>query len=253
MNGNMRKIWVVCFAFGAFLGGCAPVGPGGASDVPWFEPEAWATEELGEFNVRPESDGSAVLLLTHLTYAQELVDEEDGVLGNGPHGRVYRLDPSTNDFELVGDEVWDDADGTVTDCGHTASRPSPFSSSGGLHFQDRPVPIRGRGLIFVQPAPFSQAVAVLTAEGPKSIRYILTGGAAGQHYHQLFSEIDGEPLGKPVRVPLITAETYFRVCWTQDEQYVIYSQQEPDGSVYDLLAVVDVADEMALLEDDQSP
>ena len=89
---------------------------------------------------------------------------------------------------------------------------------------------------------------MLTAEGPKSIRYILTGGAAGQHYHQLFSEIDGEPLGKPVRVPLITAETYFQVSWTRDEQYVIYAQSSPEGNGYDLLAVVRVDDELALLE-----
>ena len=252
MIDTIRCTWMIGLMLMAALGGCVPVGPGGASDVPVLRPTAFSSEGISLL-VRSETDGSDVLLLTHQNNEQRDQDGADGVLGNGPHDPVYRLDPSTSDFDLVGDEVWDDADGMVTDCGPSLTRPSPFSSSRGLHFQDRPVPIRGQSLLFVKPAPFSPAVAVLTAEGPKSIRYILTGGAAGQHYHQLFSEIDGEPLGKPVRVPLITAETYFRVCWTQDEQYVIYSQQEPDGSVYDLLAVVDVADEMALLEDDQSP
>ncbi len=253
MIDTIRCTWMIGLMLMAALGGCAPVGPGGASDVPCLEPDAWAPEKRGQILTRPETEGSDVLLLAHQTSAQRREDREDSVIGNGPHGPVYRFDPSIESFELVDDEVWADSDGVVV-IGAGGSRPSPFSSSRGLHFQDRPVPIQGRSLLFVQPAPFSPAVAVLTAEGPRSISFpIFPGGATGQHYHQLFSEIDGEPLGQAVRVPLITRDTYFKVCWTRDERYVIYSQHGPEANGYDFLCVVDVADEMALLEDDQSP
>ena len=250
MNGNTKKIWTVCLVLGTSLSGCGPLN-GGTRDVPCLQPDAWVAEERGQILTRPEAEGSDVLLLTHQNREQRDQDEEDDVIGNGPHGLVYRFDPSTESFELVDDEVWDDSNGMVTEAGGLA-RTTAFArpERDQLTFEGTPVLVAGGGeVLTIHGAPHSPAVAVESTTGISMGRFFASG-STGQHYHQLFSEIDGQPLGDAVRIATGGIRTYVDVRWTRDERYVIYYQEY--GSRFDLVCVVHVADEMALLDEERA-
>ncbi len=176
MIDTVRCTCMISLMLMAALGGCAPVGPGGGSDVPCLRPDAWP--DAARFLARPETEGSEVLLLTHQTYAQQEEDREDGVLGNGSHGPVYRFDPETEVFDLVDDETWDNSNGAVTDCISSSSRPSSIRRTSGLTFEGEPIQVRGRMALSVHPAPHSPAAAVLSTDGYRTgIPFLSLGGA----------------------------------------------------------------------------
>lgn len=254
MYGIRRRACTFALGLLPAVSGCGPLGSGG-TDVPCLRPTGWPDAEMDSrelLYVRPETMGSDVLLLTHQTARQREEDEQDGVIGNGPHNAVYRFDPGAETFELVGDEAWDGATGFVTDCTRSSVRDTAFATPGHdeLIFEGEPLAVAGGGdLLRIAGAPSSPAVAVLSTTGISFSRFF-TPGSTGQHYHQLFSEIDGRPLGEPVRLGVGSNSATVRARWTWDEQYVIYHHDEVMGRLaYDLICVVPVKEEMALLDE----
>jgi hypothetical protein len=179
MTRTIRRTSMICLIVVTVPSGCAPVGPGGASDVPWLKPDAWPYASI--FLARPETEGSKVLLLAHQTLAEWEEDGEDGFLGNGPHGPVYRIEPVTGIFELVADESWDSSDGSVTHCAISSSRPSAIVGSGQrLSFDGEPIAFQGNLVLAVQPARYSPAVAVMSTDGHRTgIPFLTPGGRRG--------------------------------------------------------------------------
>jgi hypothetical protein len=213
---------------------------GGDSDVPCLRPTAWFSME-GRLLLRSQTEGSDTLLLTHENDQQ--------------HGPVYRLAPSTEDFELVEDEVWDHADGTVTVCRDNQYRPVAFTVTEDhrLTLDGQPIEVAGGSVAYTFGVPDRPAVAVLSTDG-LPYDFETHHGFTGQYYHQLFSETDGRPLGEPLRVAVGGARKFVRACRTEDERFVVYHQdlsfRADDRS---FLCVVRMADELAQLEDEKSP
>lgn len=224
--------------------GCPLVG--GASDVPCLNPTAWPNGTL-KFLVRPESASAGSFLLGHQTGEQSRADREDGVTGKENIGPVYRFDPSTGQFELFGRADWDSAEGAVQTCSQSQYGATSFRINGvgiqqTLEFDGRTVSVRGGKALSVHRAPRSLASAVASATGGGSPPWITSGGASGQHYHQLFSEVDGSPIGDPVRIGVgagIGGERIF-ACWTKNEQYVLYV--EPGNRRFQRICVVPITD-----------
>jgi hypothetical protein len=54
---------------------------------------------------------------------------------------------------------------------------------------------------------------------------LIGGGqnSKSQHYHQLFSVADGEPIGPIIKLQFTTEKEAYSVCWSIDEKYVFYT------------------------------
>jgi hypothetical protein len=227
------------------LTGCdiALPGTGGTSDVPCFRPTAWPNES-GEIAVRMDRPDS--MLLAHLTSDQVVEDIGDLITGNDGHGPVYRFNATAKTFELVDDAVWDAATGMAIGCTGQEARDSPFvlERMGGnrmLFFEGRQVAVAGGFAASIwDPREKGGVVAVISASGGGSIPLISNLSSSGQHYHQLFSEIDGEPIGDPLRLPFSGAPNPPDGCWSPDNSFVLYSEAS-DGR-FNRICVVDVRD-----------
>jgi hypothetical protein len=225
-------------------------GTGGASDVPCVRPTAWP-EGSSSFLVRVESSDS--VLIAHQTSDQAVQDLRDLIIGNDDHGPVYRFDATAETFGLVDDQVWDDATGMVGSCSGQEARDSPFvlERMGGnrfLVFEGRQVDVAGgfAASIWASRAE-GNVVAVISASGGGGIPLISGIRASGQHYHQLFSEVDGESIGEPLRLPFSGARNPPRGCWSPDNGFVLYSEAS-DGR-FNRICIVDVRDEIDRLSE----
>jgi hypothetical protein len=58
----------------------------------------------------------------------------------------------------------------------------------------------------------------------------LGGGqnSKGQHYHQLFSVADGQPLSAALKLQFTTEHQAYPACWSTDEMYVFYTSLVAD-------------------------
>ena len=227
------------------LMGCdiALPGTGGVSDVPCFRPTAWPE---GSTTMLVRADSGASLLMTHRTREQVVEDRHDQILGNDAHGPVYRFDATAETFELVDDQVWDDATGMVIGCTGQEARESPFvlERTGGsrmLFFDRREIPVAGGNAVSIWDQRDGKIVAVISSSGGGGIPLISNISSSGQHYHQLFSEVDGEPVGEPLRLPFAGAPGPPRGCWSPDGGFVLYCDLTGEGR-FDRICVVDVRD-----------
>ena len=237
-----------CFACAAaaalVLPGCWSAPFGGASDVPFFTPNAWPSDS-DYVLIRADSEGSDVLLLTSQSQEQRNAREDGEVPGSG-HSPVYRFDPDALTVERVTDAAWDEATGAVTDCNFFHKRHSNFEVrfSGELQYNDTKMDVAGGTALAVIPAPQNDVVAVLSTSGSASISFFIIGfPATGQRYHQLYSEVDGTPVGPALRIPLDTGTYSTPGCWTADEKYVVYRDDRLGyGRQWKRIAIVRVAE-----------
>ena len=236
MNPGFRLSFILaCFGLVFACLGCDGVGTT-VSDVPCMRPTEWPEEILTSL-VRAAEDGSDVLLVTGQTSEQLATDRDDGMREFRPHSAVYRLDPEVGSFELVNDRVWDDANGEVVLCGGSG----PSSPLGA-------VAVAGGNRLLDTTSPTRAVAAVLSSAGfTPGFPFVRSGFGTGQHYHQLFSEIDGSPLGDPVRVGV--GNTVVVGCWMTQEDYVIYWQRTGGvGSGESMLCAVPVTEDLPPLE-----
>jgi len=187
------------------------------SDVPCLKPTAW--EGLGfVFLTRPGPQGT--LLLT----TENPTQEGSNGSADDPHGSVYRFDPASDDFDQVDDTAWENGDEPVTDCFSPFGIESSFSINAfELLYEDRVVSVAGDSAVTIQGARVSEVIAVLSANGVRPIPFLGVRAFDGQHYHELFSNDEGTRIGSAVRIGVgARQETPVRLCWTLDEEYLIY-------------------------------
>ncbi len=222
--------------------GCIPMPAGGASDVPCLEPTAWPNDSA---SLLTRQDGGG-LLITSQTSDQNNEDNLDGVTGNGEHGPTYRLDDSTNEFELAEEGSWEEAQGEIKRC---------IGSGGGVLFgsyvvDGQQIPLQGRG---VRVSGFGNVVGILSADGNVPIQFI-SSASTGQHYSQFFSAEDQSPLSDPVQVGV--GGTDVATCWTVDGRYLIYHQfalMPEDEINVDVLCFVENTTEVTIETEEESP
>ena len=240
MNAGLRLSSILaCIALVFTCIGCDGVGTA-VSDVPCVRASVWPSNLLMPL-VRAAGHGSDVLLVTGQTSDQSVADSEDGPFDFQPHSAVYRFDPEVGSFELVSDATWDDADSRVVICSGPR-RQSPFRAarflSPRLEYNGSMVAVAGGNALLVRASPTQAVAAVLSSAGHSP------GGpfagfsfGTGQHYHQLFSDIDGSPIGDPVRLGV--GDDLVEGCWTPQEDFVVYWQFEGnlEGGAITLCAV----------------
>ena len=161
---------------------------------------------------------------------------------------MYRFNSTSQSFQQVDDPAWDESTEPVVFCDVQDRRDVAFGVGPGyLTFEGREIPIAGRTIIDVWGALNSPVVAVLSTDGSYvNVPAFTALTVSGQYYHQLFSEVDGSPIGEPVRIGVGGRSPDLSVCWSAEETQVIYSEfssQLPGG--YLSICVVDVGDEMA--------
>ena len=251
---------LVMIAAGACVPALLSPGPGGGgneSDVACLTPSAWPSDTR-HFAHRSEFDGGDVRLFTTQTSEQFHEDDDRDFV---PHQAVYRYDPDSETFAIVDDSVWDEAQGAVNGICPSLADQGSFQIDGGrLYFNGERVSVAGGTAVdILDPliamdvdAPpdtdFVNVVAVLSTDGRVSPVF---GTSTGQHYHQLFSKVDGSPVGPALRIA-ITYPDPSRViaCWTTDQRYVIYRHGTDAVPRAGRFCVVPVADVLAELEDE---
>ncbi|MCO6438187.1 MAG: hypothetical protein J5J06_13920 [Phycisphaerae bacterium] len=216
---------------------------GGESDVPCFETPEWREGELAYFALRYETEGSDVLLLTAQTFDNRRDDFQDDEVDYIPNLAVYRFDPAEGTGRRVDDSVWDDATGPTQECCTSVLPREPFELFGTqLFFEGLLVSVAGGKALKTSDAPQSEALAVLSTNGRISRFYPL---GSGQHYHQIFSRLDGRPLGPARRLAIGGLENGTAAMqWTTDERYVVYEQALDDLLGIGRVCIVPVTEQL---------
>lgn len=176
------------------------------------------------FLARSAMSGNDVLLLASQTNAQWNIDADDGMLGDDEHGPVYRLDRTIGEFALVEDAVWETGGQPVSDCLFSFGTDSPFTISAfQLVYEERVVSVAGGSAVTLRVAPKRSVINVLSADGVRPVPFLGVRSFDGQHYHELFSELNGSRVGSAVKIGVgAVRDSPVDICWTRDEQYVIY-------------------------------
>ena len=188
------------------------------SICPIFNTVDWVNTQMpGRLLIRSGMDGKNTLLTMRDEFEQ----------GNR-HRAVYEYDPKAKSLQKVPDLNWDAAASPIAErFSRHQQVPEKFKVNGErLFFGNREVTIKGAVLISSAYSPSGNAVAILSADGPRkgSIMPSLGGGqnAKGQHYHQLFSVANGEPISAVIKLQFTTEKMAYPACWSVDEKYVFY-------------------------------
>jgi hypothetical protein len=145
------------------------------------------------------------------------------------HRAVYEYDPKAQSLRKVPGLKWDEVTSAITECFSQSEQfPEKFKVNGEkLFFGNRELPIKGAVLVSSAYSPSGNAVAILSADGPRtgSGMPFLGGGqnAKGQHYHQLFSVANGKPVSAALKLQFTTEHQAYPACWSIDEMYVFYN------------------------------
>lgn len=113
-----------------------------------------------------------------------------------------------------------------------------------MTFGDKRINVAGGTFVEAYPSRDYDVTAVFSTDGQTAgggLLFIPGRKGSGQHYHQLYSDVDGTPIGPSLRLPfknLSVAEP--DVCWVAQDEYVVYF--ENDNSKGQLLALVHVGD-----------
>jgi hypothetical protein len=186
---------------------------------PVFDTVDWMNTQMpGRLLIRSGRDGKNILLTMR--------DESEKA---NRHRVVYEYDPKAKSLRKVPDLTWDAVAGPIAEC---FSQPQQFPerikvTGEKLFFGNREVSIKGAVLISSAFSPSGQYVAILSADGPRkgSLLPFLGGGqnSGGQHYHQLFSVDNGEPISAVLKLQFTTEKEAYPACWSSDEKYVFYT------------------------------
>lgn len=211
------------------------------ASVERFDTPDWA--QAGGLELRTDSGGE-VLLLRHRSTAQRLQTDYPGAAPRSEAAQpdvVYRYDAASARFERAGAEDWPRAAGEVVDCDLAAASPTaPFAidlQGGAVLWNGRPLPLAGNTALALAADPSGERVAALSANGARRSSVAPAagrGGAAGQHFHQVFGRRDAAEQGRAVALPLTSESVAIAGCWSADGRYVIYADV-----LYNYLCVVD--------------
>lgn len=186
---------------------------------PIFDTAGWVNTQMsGRLLIRSGQNGMNILL----TMRDEF---EKGYR----HRVVYEYNPKVKSLQKVSDLDWDGISSPIAECfSQSRQVPEQFKVTGEkLFFGNREVSIKGTVLISAAFSPSGKYVAILSADGPRKVSLMpfLGGGqnSKGQHYHQLFSIVKGEPISNVIKLQFTTKKEAYQACWSIDEKYVFYT------------------------------
>lgn len=223
--------------------GCLIEPPGGVTDVPCIDP--YWPDDIDRFLLRP--DGAGGLLLTAQTPEEVAQDVTDDHVDYVPHqGLVYHIAPTFDSIQAVDSSTWDSLTGPVQDCCPSLLEEGPLTiQANQLFFQGRLVPVAGGTALDMDDAPRSAVAAVLSTNG----RQGLFSDSSGQHYHQLYSLVDGRAIGPLLRLSVGGFDNgRVFIGWSDDESFVLY-ENGGSGKRIARLCIVPVAEELQNLQD----
>lgn len=187
------------------------------ADVPLLEMRVWLTYQ--DLSLRREATGQESLLFKHSWWKE-----------------IYRYEPRTQQLSLASDEDWRRASDPIAVCASQFQPPPQVlyidPRSDHLFAGTRQVATAGTTPLDFRSSPSGRQVAVLSANGARRQTYAHfygPGGTSRQHYHQLFSLPDVKPLGPPVALPLKSEQAHLNICWSADEQYIVYASLSYSG------------------------
>jgi hypothetical protein len=186
---------------------------------PTFDTAGWVNTQMsGRLLIRSGTNGKNILLT--------MCDEFEK--GNR-HRVVYEYDPKAKSLQKVSNLNWDGLASPISECFSQSQQfPGKFKVTGEkLFFGIREVSIKGAVFISAAFSPSGRYVAILSADGPRkgSLMPFFGGGqnSKGQHYHQLFSVYNGEPISDVLKLQLTTEKEAYPACWSIDEKYFFYT------------------------------
>ncbi len=186
---------------------------------PIYDTDGWLNTQMpGRLLIRNGVSGEDILL----TMRDEF---EKG----DRHRAIYEYNPSGKRFHKVLDSKWDASVTPISECVLRPQKlPDKFKITGEkLFFEQQEVPVNGAVLISSSYSPSGKAIAILSADGPRTGSFMpfLGGGqnSKGLHYHQLFSVADGKPIEDVVRLRFTTEKQAYSTCWSLDQKYVFYA------------------------------
>lgn len=189
------------------------------STSPIFDTVDWVNTQMpGRLLIRRGLDSKTIFLTMRDEFEK----------GNR-HRAVYEYDPKAQSLRKVPGLKWDEVTSAITECFSQSQQfPEKFKVHGEkLFFGNREIPIQGAVLVSSAYSPSGNAVAILSADGPRkgSVMPFLGGGqnSKGQHYHQLFSVADGKPVSAALKLQFTTERQAYPACWSMDEMYVFYT------------------------------
>lgn len=249
MPRRTTTVLILALALAA-LAGCVRPNEPGRGDVPFLETPGWKPglgyslgyTKMSSVSLKRERETAGALFLRHENLK-----------------KYWRYDPASRTLSAAAEEDWRRATGEVRNCldppsgacniqlvtstgpwriRYSPDRPEanfgacPLSKhpeteqlviwdpSG----EDRLVPFPGDAVIDMRASPSQRMVAVHSGAGPRgstgfSLSSTFQGHLFGQHYQQLYSLPEGEPLGKALRIP---ARLPRKICWSADEAFVVY-------------------------------
>jgi|ERR1043166_638415 hypothetical protein len=198
--------------------------PTGA-DVPLLKTPDWELKDLNEYRDtfllrRETADGGALLL--------KRTDIET----------VYRYDPKARTVKAVNGSVWENAGGQIRNCKDymppaVYSRQQPVVRAyphidvptKRLLIDQREVKTAARYPIETQQSPSGRWLSVLSGAGPSIPPLLPLSGdwVLGQRYHEVLSLPDGSRVGSAIRFPVLDTKDFGSMCWSADEQFVVYT------------------------------
>jgi len=177
--------------------------------APRFETPAWLSS-MGVGPLQTRRDGDALFLK----------------VGEA----VYRHDPATGTMRASTIGEWNASPSPIGDCDRPVATTKLAIESDTNRLVDargKHVKTAGQTALAIAVSPDGVRAAVLSAAGSRArslMPFLGSGGADGQHYHQLFSLAgDIVPVGDAVLLPFGGAKENLRVCWSSDGKDLLYT------------------------------
>jgi hypothetical protein len=199
-----------------------------SSDVPCFETPGWVGYGFTDLYGKASGPDGQDLLLTRVMW-----DEAD------QKPAIYRYSSKESTLSETTREEWDNAPtdawkriAEVASLGSSEDRPR-LHRDGRFLYRGSPVETGGRSYIRHHVRPDGRLFAVLSANGWRRphIKGFMPflgggwgGGYAGQHYVDLYRFPSMERVGKPLRIPLTTAEGLSFESWSHDGAYLFFGR-----------------------------
>ncbi len=231
---------LLVLAFGLVGSGCEPAPRKSSAKLKAIPALATPVfDENAELMVRStDKDGGDLLIAQPRSQIVAIGDWR----GNLRVGICYKYDTKTRRLSLASTDDWHNAKGSISFRRNTPIRTTPGLTVDALDYtlkiKNNRIETQGPNALKRSPAPKSDMVAVVSADGRKPGKDMFVGrsGFKGQHYHQLFERSTGKLIeGSTVKIPFVSRNKSIGLMWSADEKFVIYS-----SSYYRRIAIVHI-------------
>lgn len=210
--------------------GCNGCKRGGSSEpeATCFSPPGWLGS--GETFLRRESSASDVLLIKRPRGTNLRGSDTRKAIGTDADS-FYRYDPRLGNIGPVTRKEWDKSAEEVIDCGTNFDYSMPrhravvIRATRQFEIGSKVVPTAGEVPLKCVTPPDADLTAILSGDAPDKgafLPFLSSTVCTGQHYHQTFSRASATQVGETERIPFVSADKPISMCWSPDQQYVLY-------------------------------